>query len=110
MLLVLATASTSAADPGHAADAGRTAPSAVAQSPITPSAPGNSPAVPGMQPAAPGASQTPPAAPPAPGDPMTWVFIVFGVLGVALLIGWAVLARRAADGEPEDSAGGDKAV
>ena len=50
--------------------------------------------LPGIQSPAPGTAQTAPAAPAAPGEPFPWAFVVFGVLGVALLIAWAVLARR----------------
>ncbi|MDQ4501250.1 hypothetical protein [Sinomonas sp. ASV322] len=44
--------------------------------------------------ASPGPVETPPAAPQAPGEPFPWAFVVFGVLGVALLVVWAVLTRR----------------
>ena len=66
--------------------------------------------LPGIQTSAPGAVQTPPAVPAAPGEPFPWAFVVFGVLGVALLIAWAVLGRRdrasGAEGTDDD---GDRA-
>jgi hypothetical protein len=47
-----------------------------------------------MQSAVPGTVATPPPAPSAPGEPFPWAFVVFGVLGVALLIAWFRLSRR----------------
>ncbi|MGN6404917.1 hypothetical protein [Sinomonas sp.] len=47
-----------------------------------------------MQSAVPGTVATAPPAPAAPGEPFPWAFVVFGVLGVALLIAWFRLSRR----------------
>lgn len=47
-----------------------------------------------MQSAAPGTVATPPPAPAAPGEPFPWAFVVFGALGIVLLIAWFRLSRR----------------
>ncbi|WP_422935083.1 hypothetical protein [Sinomonas sp. P47F7] len=66
--------------------------------------------LPGIQTSAPGAVQTPSAVPAAPGEPFPWAFVVFGVLGVALLIAWAVLGRRErGSGAEETDDDGDRA-
>lgn len=54
----------------------------------------SAPTPPAMQSAVPGTVATAPPAPAAPGEPFPWAFVVFGVLGVALLIAWFRLSRR----------------
>ncbi len=86
---------------GAVAAPGDPTPSSVSTSAAPASTPAATPAVPlpGIQTAAPGNVQTPPAAPTAPSEPFPWPIIVFGVLGIVLLVVWAVLTRRARDAE-----------